>query len=360
MKMEAKVFRLKLPMRNTFRIAHGSYTYRENLFLALGCEGVTCMGEAPVVPYYGVSADEIEADLRAGVTQVLIEASLSGPVTAALADKAFAYPVSRSAFQAAIVALKARLEEKSQTDVLGIGEEERLPAELRAFGATTYTVAYDDDPEAMAGIAASCGFERLKVKAGIPGDVERISLIRERLPGAIIRVDANQGWSAEEAADKIAQLEKLRVELIEEPTAGGPGEFERLAAATSVPILLDESARDAEAVRRYAKEAPSVAGIVVKAAKNGGPASSLGLIRAAREAGMDAMLSCMVETSLGVGAVLPLAPLCRWCDLDAPLLIAEDPFQGLSYAGEAPVLGPEGVMPGPEATALVESLPSFI
>jgi L-alanine-DL-glutamate epimerase-like enolase superfamily enzyme len=208
----------------------------------------------------------------------------------------------------------------------------------------------------MARVASSCGFRRLKVKAGISGDIERIRLLRERLPRAIIRVDANQGWSLDEAPGKLAELERLAVELVEEPVAGSTAELERLAAATSVPVLLDESARDLAQVRRFAREAPSVAGIVVKTAKNGGPAESLELARAARDCGMRVMVSSMVETSLGVSAALGVAPLCAWCDLDAPLLLLQDPFTGLSYRDEAPRLDAEGVMPGPDLAAFIAAL----
>jgi L-alanine-DL-glutamate epimerase-like enolase superfamily enzyme len=43
------------------------------------------------------------------------------------------------------------------------------------------------------------------------------------------------------------------------------------------------------------------------------------------------MLGCMVETSLGVTAMAHLAGLADWLDLDAPLLVADDPFAGITY-----------------------------
>jgi L-alanine-DL-glutamate epimerase-like enolase superfamily enzyme len=359
--MEAKLFRLRLALRNPFRIAHGSYSFRDNIFLWLGEGSCVGMGEAPIVPYYGISADEVEADLRRGLTRRLLEKAMdAGSLEEALAGSStesadFAHAVSRSAFQSAVLSLRAALGGGNAAGLLGISEDEAS----RPCPASSFTVAYDDDPEEMARIAASCGFRRLKVKAGIAGDIERVALIRERLPEAIIRVDANQGWLIEEAPAKIAALERLGVELIEEPTVGSPSELEGLASATSVPILLDESARDIGQVRRYAIEAPSVAGIVVKTAKNGGPAASLQLARAARESGMEVMVSCMVETSLGVGAALSLAPLCSWCDLDAPLLIAEDPFTGLCYEDEVPRLPPGGVAPNAGLAAYIAGIESF-
>lgn len=48
---------------------------------------------------------------------------------------------------------------------------------------------------------------------------------------------------------------------------------------------------------------------------------------------MEIMLSCMVESSVGVTAAAHLAPLCNYLDLDGPLLVANDPFTGLKFDG---------------------------
>jgi L-alanine-DL-glutamate epimerase-like enolase superfamily enzyme len=53
---------------------------------------------------------------------------------------------------------------------------------------------------------------------------------------------------------------------------------------------------------------------------------------------MQVMLSCMVETSVGVTAAAHLAPLCDYVDLDGPLLIKNDPYQGLRYHGARIIL----------------------
>jgi L-Ala-D/L-Glu epimerase len=67
--------------------------------------------------------------------------------------------------------------------------------------------------------------------------------------------------------------------------------------------------------------------------KTGGIAAALAAIHTARSCGLRVMLGCMVETSLGATAAAHLAPLADWVDLDGPLLIANDPFQGLIFEG---------------------------
>lgn len=349
--LEARVFSLKLGLRNPFRIAHGRYGLRENVFLVLGSGSLRGLGEAPIVPYYGLTVGDVEADLWQGLHALGAGAILGQmPPWEGKALEAFRHPVSRSAFVSACLGLREAAGLPAPPGLAGLG-----PGPRRAVP-TSYTIAYDDDPEAMVAVARTCGFDRLKIKAGIPGDIERITYLRQALPDAILRVDANQGWSLAEAPEKLAALEALGLELVEEPIKGSPADFEALAGATSLPILLDESVRTPEDVRRFAQEAPSVAGIVVKTAKNGGPLASLALAQAALGAGQRIMLSCMVETSLGVAAALPLASLAAWLDLDAPLLLAEDPFAGLAYVDQVPCLGEGGLRLGPELEGLLSGI----
>jgi L-alanine-DL-glutamate epimerase-like enolase superfamily enzyme len=65
--------------------------------------------------------------------------------------------------------------------------------------------------------------------------------------------------------------------------------------------------------------------------KIGGLAPCLRMIRRSRELGLLVMLGCMIETSLGVTAMAHLTGLADWLDLDAPLLITNDPFDGIRY-----------------------------
>ena len=67
--------------------------------------------------------------------------------------------------------------------------------------------------------------------------------------------------------------------------------------------------------------------------KSEGLRAALQMIHVARAYDMQIMLSCMVESSVGVTAAAHLAPLCDYADLDGPLLIKNDPYRGLCYAG---------------------------
>jgi L-alanine-DL-glutamate epimerase-like enolase superfamily enzyme len=107
----------------------------------------------------------------------------------------------------------------------------------------------------------------------------------------------------------------------------------RVQAAVDVPVVADESLQTLADVDRLA--AAGVRGINLKLMKVGGIGPGLAIIRRARELGLQVMLGCMVETSLGVTAMAHLSGLADWLDLDAPLLIRNDPFSGLQYDDHA-------------------------
>lgn len=107
------------------------------------------------------------------------------------------------------------------------------------------------------------------------------------------------------------------------------------AQGVKVPIFVDESVRTAQDV---AAHAGIVDGVVIKLMKTGGMREALRAIHTARALGMQIMLSCMVESSVGVTAAAHLAPLCDYADLDGPLLIKDDPYRGLEYRGANMIL----------------------
>jgi len=114
----------------------------------------------------------------------------------------------------------------------------------------------------------------------------------------------------------------------------------------TLPIFADESAKTSKDIARLAG---AVDGVVVKLMKTEGLRDGLCAIHTARAHDMQIMLSCMIESSVGVTAAAHLAPLCDFVDLDGPLLIKNDPYRGLRYAGailslpDAPGIGVERV-----------------
>jgi L-Ala-D/L-Glu epimerase len=199
---------------------------------------------------------------------------------------------------------------------------------------TSFTIGIDE-PEAMAAQAKESGHPILKIKLGSERDEQIVAAIR-RATDARLRADANAGWSRERALEIIPRLADYGLEFIEQPLAVDDVEGffwlkDRLRRQNvDIPIFADETARTS---RDVAKLAGAIDGVVVKTMKSEGIREALRMIHTARAHDMQIMLSCMVESSVGVTAAAHLAPLCDYADLDGPLLIKNDPYRGLQYDG---------------------------
>ncbi|HLO14429.1 MAG TPA: dipeptide epimerase, partial [Anaerolineales bacterium] len=199
---------------------------------------------------------------------------------------------------------------------------------------TSFTIAIDE-PEVMAEQAKESGFPILKIKLGSEKDEEIVAAIC-KATNAKLRVDANAGWTREHALQIIPRLAEYGLEFIEQPLAVDDVEGffwlkEKLRAQRiDIPIFADEIAKTSHDV---AKLAGAIDGVVVKTMKSEGIREALRTIHTARAHDMQIMLSCMVESSVGVTAAAQLAPLCDYADLDGPLLIKNDPYCGLKYDG---------------------------
>src|SRR5512142_3049845 len=319
---EAITLDLKLP----FRLAHGTTGQRFNVLVYLD-EGV---GEAAAVPYYGESQSGIIEHLRRVPDLGDDPCDLAG----VLARRPAGSRAARAAIDEALHDLWGKRLGLPLYRLLGLNPA-RLPL-------TCFTVAMDD-PEVMAARARESGYPILKIKLGSPDDEAMVAAIR-RATCARLRLDANAGWSRERALELIPRLAAYDVDFIEQPLPvdDKEGYFwlkNRLrAAGISVPIFVDETAKTS---RDLAQLAGAVDGVVIKLMKAEGIREAVRTIHAARAFDMQIMLSCMVESSVGVTAAAHLAPLCDYADLDGPLLIKNDPYRGVRFDGARLIL-PDG------------------
>jgi L-alanine-DL-glutamate epimerase-like enolase superfamily enzyme len=169
-----------------------------------------------------------------------------------------------------------------------------------------------------------------------------IRTIRE-VTDVTLRVDANCGWTKEEAVERIEAMTAFDIELVEQPIPPGDNEALRfIRERVSVPIMADESS-----VRLA--DLPGLVGCVdqinIKLMKCGGIREALRMIHFARAYDMDVMLGCMSETSVSITAAAHISPLAKYADLDGNLMIAHDPYRGVEVVDgrlvlpEAPGLG---------------------
>ncbi|HEV2893099.1 MAG TPA: o-succinylbenzoate synthase [Actinomycetota bacterium] len=189
-------------------------------------------------------------------------------------------------------------------------------------------------PELAFARVRAAGCRTAKVKVAVPGgsladDLTRVEAVRDALgPDGRIRVDANGGWSPDQAESAIRQLGRFDLEYVEQPCRTVEelaGLRRRLArAGLRVLIAADESIRRAEDPLRVARlGAADVA--VLKVQPLGGVRASLEI---AERIGLPVVVSSALETSIGLRAGLALAAalpeLPYACGLNTTGLLAGD------------------------------------
>lgn len=180
-------------------------------------------------------------------------------------------------------------------------------------------------------LVAGSGCATAKVKVAEPGqdladDLERVAAVRDALGAAgHVRVDANAAWDVATAAHALARLDRAAggLEYAEQPCAG-LDELAELRRRVSVPLAADESVRTAEDPLRIAGLAAADI-VVVKVQPLGGVWRALEVVDAA---GLPAVVSSAVETSVGLAAgvalAAALAQLPHACGLGTATLLAGD------------------------------------
>lgn len=321
--------RIQLKLRVPFRLAYG--TAEERSAHVLHLEDGSGWGEGTIPPYYGIDFQQMYAFWEA-----VARRGDPFPEEPAAIPSWIGQDGPAPARAALDLALHDRIARRQGVPLYRLLELERPDPKI-----TSFTLSLDT-PQAMASAAAALpGYPAFKLKLGAPGDLERLEAVHAARPDARLRVDVNSGWSREQALEMAPRLECFDLELIEQPLARDDIEgLGLLQKRVRTPLVADESLQSLQDVDRLA--AAGVRAINLKLMKVGGLAPGLAILRRARRYGMGVMLGCMVETSVGVTAAAHLAGAVNWLDLDAPLLVSNDPFEGLRYDEHARISLPEG------------------
>lgn len=192
------------------------------------------------------------------------------------------------------------------------------------INATVPAVATDQVSEVLAQFP---GARTAKVKVAEPGqslvdDVDRVNAVRELIP--TVRVDANGGWSVEQAAQAVAALTADGpLEYVEQPCAT-VAELAELRRRVDVPIAADESIRKADDPLRVARSnAADIA--VLKVAPLGGLAALLDI---AAQIDIPVVVSSALDSAVGISrgllAAAALPELRHACGLGTGGLFVED------------------------------------
>jgi L-Ala-D/L-Glu epimerase len=309
-----------LPFEYPFAISKGVKTHQPSLVVSLRLGRLTGYGEATQIGYYNAYVDEMIVLLEKN--RVLIERyALNTPerfwhfLHHLLPGANFLI----SALDMAGWDLWAQLNRRPLYSLIGL-QWKNIPL-------TDYTLGIAD-PAEIAERVKEKPAPIYKLKVGGEHDLPTLEALRAATE-AIIRVDANEAWTLEQAKTILPHLKRLGVELIEQPLHRDDIEgMKALKQLTSIPIMADEACQGEKELQQCLE---LYDGINIKLAKCGGITPALGMIRTIKKTGKKIMLGGMCESTVGSTALAHLLPLADFADIDGPLLLKENTGKGLSY-----------------------------
>lgn len=298
----ARVHPYGLPLARSWVAARATLTERRGRLLALTAEdGTVGWGDCAPLPSSGAASHARVADTLDAVAR-----GLPGRDTTELRDDErglSAVPEVRWAIETALFDLEARRAGLP----LGRFLNGAAPGHVMVNAALGPLDAGCAD-RAAAAVARGFAVGKIKVGVGrVADERDALAEVVERTQGRLaIRLDANRAWPRAEARWFLESLVGRPIDGVEEPLADPtPETLARLQAEVPFPLAADESVPvlgidallDAGAVRR----------LVVKPARLGGITATLSLAAKARRAGVEVVLTSVVDSAIGVTAAAHLA-----------------------------------------------------
>lgn len=329
---EVAVYPLRIPMRVRFEHASATREVADPVLVRVAAQNpfddLAGWGETLARPYVtGETQESVGQDVRTALVPALLE--MRAESFAEVIEALDQLPLSvggrcihaaRCAVELAVLDLAGRVFERSPAGVAGW-------MELRGFGppgclgAARYSGVVVGRGARKAAwllrLQRWAGVRDFKLKVAIPGWEDRLERTAALLGGALrsgrvtLRVDANGGWTTEQALAAAPLLKRCGVSAVEQPLPRERDEdLPRLVSAEMPDLIADESLVSLDDARRLIDQ-KAVRVFNIRLAKVGGLMPALRMAALARSAGRDVQLGCLVgETSVLTAAGVAFLESC--------------------------------------------------
>ncbi len=331
-----EIYRFSIPME-PFVIATGTMHFAQNVLIKIFTdEGIHGTGECSAFPMIVGETQETCLAMAKDFAQILKgKDPLDIP---ARMDDLLGYaahnPTVKSAFDIALFDIAAKNAGEPLYEFLG-GTKRTIETDM-TLGIGT--------PEVMAAKAVEhqkngCRIIKIKLGKKVKDDIERVAAIRKAIGDEmILRLDANQGWSFDDAVFALGELEKYNIEFCEQPMRTWfDDKLPELNANSPIKLMADESCYNHHDARKLINSQATTF-LNIKFSKSGGILEAQKIHEVALQHGVHCMIGSMLESRLALTANLHFAlasPNVVYFDLDTCLLgHLVDPVKGgLTYEG---------------------------
>lgn len=318
-------------------ISRGTTAHNTNLWLKIRADGVEGWGEATpfsVSQQGGVTTEQLTQELQALIPKL----------------EPF-HPLQRDAIAQCLAQCQVHSALRAAVDLAlhdWLGKQAGLPL-WRLWGLDRATIVKTSvtigisTPEAAIARTRQwqdfMGADVFKLKlgspAGLAADRAMFTAVQSVAPDAEFTVDANGGWTLDQALEMATWLSDRGVRHLEQPLpVSAEADYPILYAASPIPLFADESCFTARDVVRVA---PWVHGVNIKLMKAGGLGEARRMIHTAQALGLQVMYGCYSDSTLANTALSHLAPHAHYLDLDSHLNLVDDPFTGMAIAQGRPL-----------------------
>ena len=332
--MKLNYWQKELPFKYPFTISNGrTKTHQPSLIVSLSIGDFVGFGEAPAIVYYDITVEKMVADLLSKKNLVEKFALIDPERYWHYLHHLFPQnPFLVCALDMAAWDLFGKMKGKKLYELWNTPWNETPVSD--------YTIGIDSI-EKMVAKMQETPWPVYKIKLGTDQDIAIVKALRAQTT-VPLRVDANAGWTLEEALEKIPQLAALGIEMIEQPLAKDNWDgMKILFAHSAIPLYADESCVFEQDVLRCKDH---FHGINIKLTKCSGLTPAKRMITEARALGLKVMMGSMNESTIGSAAVANFLPQLDLVDMDGPLLLSEDLATGIAFDfGKVQILGRAGL-----------------
>ena len=322
--MKVKVHEFDLPLKYKFGISRETRTVQKTAIVEVSDGTNSGYGECVANhKYYKFTIDMIRDDITA-VSDYLdtLDLMQTSPETAwtDLNGRLNHNPFAQCALDMALWDLWGKERNKKTWELWGL--------DPKTSPVTDYTIGIDETDVMIMKMKEFDGWPVFKIKLGTDHDMEIMSQLRNNTD-AVLRIDANCAWTADQTIEYSHRLQELNVEFIEQPmpAEASTEDMKEVYNNSVLPVIADESCISEEDVDKCAG---LFHGVNIKVVKCGGLTPALRMIKRARQLNMKVMVGCMTESTVGISGIAQLLPLLDYVDMDGPLLLAKDIAKGVT------------------------------
>ena len=312
--------KIHLDLKVVWKLSRNQTTFKENFIVHLETKEGSFLSEIAPNIRYGETPEKIQLQFEQWLKNTDIEKISNEKELTQSLDKTKLFHALRFGIESAFLSLFAKRAGES------LGEFLKLPRPIPV--ATSFSMPIIPVNEIADYLAPIKRFSSLKIKVNAETAEEMLLEIKKHT-SAKLRVDANEGWKDLDSFLRFqTSLQGMNIELIEQPFPSSmQEEYKELKKITPYKILADESIED---VGDFEDLASQFHAVNIKLMKTGSLIKARDFILKAKRHQMEAMMGCMIETTIGISYGMLFGGMVEYVDLDGFLLVKDEAYKLVS------------------------------